>query len=527
MGAVRRALLSVSDKTGIVDFAKGLEKLGIEILSTGGTAKLLRENNINVTEVSDYTGFPEIMDGRVKTLHPKIHGAILAKRKNQSHMEEARQMGIVPIDLLAVNLYPFEETIAKPNVTMDEALENIDIGGPTMIRAAAKNFHDVVVVVNPSRYSEILSVLQRNNCDVPLPLRQELAYEAFSLTVGYDAAISEFFAGLREQLFGARISVSLAKKMDLRYGENPHQKAAFYVERDAGEPCVANAQQLSGKELSFNNILDLNAALELVKEFEEPAVVIIKHTNPCGAACGSDLREAYLKALECDPVSAFGCIIALNREVNADVASEIVRPSKEHPKFVEAIIAPGFSDDALEIIKNRRNWGQTVRLLSVGELEGATIRERSFDMRRVVGGMLFQQRDSILLDDSQLRVVTEQHPSDEQMRDIKFAWAVCKHVKSNAIVLAKGRATVGVGAGQMSRRDSAEIAIKKAGERAKGSVMASDAMFPFRDSIDLAAEAGVVAVIQPGGSQRDEEVIQAANEHRIAMLFTGMRHFKH
>lgn len=530
MVKIQTALISVSDKTNITELAKGLVDLGIDIISSGGTAKLLNENGIKATEVFEYTKFPEIMDGRVKTLHPKVHGGLLAVRDNAKHQQQMKENGIMPIDMVVVNLYPFEKTVAKENVTLGEAIENIDIGGPSMIRSAAKNHKYVAVIVDPGRYTSVLEELRANKGAISEETCFELAVEAFRQTSGYDKAIANYFAvkvpsagHIEQECFPADLSLQLKKKQDLRYGENPHQAAAFYVEDAVKEPCVSNAQQLTGKELSYNNIMDLNAALELVKEFEEPAVIVIKHTNPCGAGYAKSLAEAYIKAHSGDPVSAFGCVIGLNRRVDVQTAEEITASGH----FVEAMIAPDYDKEAIEILTKKRKWGENLRILKTGTLDAEAIDNYAHDMKRVVGGLLVQGRDLTTFDINTINYVTKKKPTEKEMMDLRFAWIVCKHVKSNAIVLAKDGLVVGVGAGQMSRVDSTEIAIKKAGDRAHGSVLASDAFFPFRDSVDIAAKAGITSVIQPGGSNKDEEVIAAANENNISMVFTGQRHFRH
>ncbi len=528
MAKITRALISVYDKRGIVDFSMGLKRLGVELISSGGTARLLKDAGLEVIEVSQYTGFPEILDGRVKTLHPKVHAGLLAIRGNPSHAKQMRELGILPIDMVVVNLYPFEQVVAR-NAPLEEVIENIDVGGPAMLRAAAKNYKHVAVVVDPSQYVKVLIELEKTQGELSEGLCFELAAEAFTKTSGYDRAIADFFAragtgGKSEQPFLPKLTLEFIKKQDLRYGENPHQLAAFYIQKGE-EPTkdkgIPSAKQISGKELSFNNILDLDAALELVREFEEPSAVIIKHTNPCGASIANNLAEALRKAYSGDPVSAFGCIIACNREVDKKTAEEVTAPGH----FVEAIVAPTFLPEAIEIIKTSRKWGQEVRLLEFGPLTKAA---SSLDMKKIVGGILAQTRDiDGQYSASQWKVVTTSKPSPNELQDLRFAWVVAKHVKSNAIVLAREGTVVGVGAGQMSRVDSVEIALKKAGERVRGAVMASDAFFPFRDGIDLAARAGVRAVIQPGGSVKDDEVVAAAEEHGIAMIFTGRRHFKH
>ena len=507
-----KALLSVYDKTGIVEFAKGLEKVGVEILSTGGTAKLLKENEVKVTMVSDYTGFPEMLDGRVKTLHPKIHGGILAMRDNEEHMKKLKEQNIDLIDVVVVNLYPFEETVSKESCTFEEAIEQIDIGGPTMLRSAAKNFEDVVVVCNPAKYNEVLEALKKE--DVPRDLRLLLAKEVFNHTAHFDTVISNYMEGIGKKRFPQHLEIAFQKVQDLRYGENPHQYASFYKEAIMFEPCVSNTKQLHGKQLSYNNIIDINDALELVKDFDEPTAAIIKHTNPCGVASAKTIDEAYKSAQEADPMSAFGSIVALNRNCTIGVAEIISK------LFVEVVICPKFEKDALELLMQKKN----IRLLETGELKQT---EKGYDMRKVVGGILVQTRNTSKLDPKKLKVVTKKNPTDQELEDMMFAWKVNKHVKSNSIVFAKNKIAVGVGAGQMSRVDSSIIAGRKAGDRAKGAVMSSDAFFPFRDGVDEAVKAGVTAIIQPGGSIRDQEVIDAANEQGIAMVFSGIRLFKH
>jgi len=518
---VRRALISVSDKTGIVEFGRALTERGVELLSTGGTFRLLQDNRVPVTEVSDHTGFPEMMDGRVKTLHPKIHGGILGRRGTDDAV--MAEHGISPIDMVVVNLYPFEDTVANPDCDLATAIENIDIGGPTMVRAAAKNHNDVAIVVNACDYDRVLQELDANGGELTWNTRFDLAVKAFEHTAGYDGAIANYLGGRTPDNdnadFPRTFNTQFVKVQDMRYGENPHQRAAFYAERHPGEACVATARQLQGKELSFNNVADTDAALECVKPFADPACVIVKHANPCGVAIGSDIRQAYDLAFATDPTSAFGGIIAFNRELDAATAQTIV-----DRQFVEVIIAPSVAPEAVDIVAAKKN----VRLLACGELN--TERARSMDYKRVTGGLLVQDRDLGMVAMEDVKVVTERQPSEDELSDLLFAWEVAKYVKSNAIVYARAGRTIGVGAGQMSRVYSARIAgIKAADEglEVKGSVMASDAFFPFRDGIDAAAEAGITAVIQPGGSMRDQEVIDAANEHGIAMVFTGMRHFRH
>lgn len=510
---IKRAMISVSDKTGVVEFARGLAELGVEIVSTGGTAKTLREAGVPVTYISDVTGFPEILGGRVKTLHPNVHGGILALR-NREHLGQLKEHNITPIDLVAVNLYPFRETIAKPGVTLADAVENIDIGGPTMVRSAAKNFENVLVVVNPARYMEVLDAMRGGRAGSDL--RMDLAREAFAHTSSYDAAITAYLEGITsKELFPPTMNTSVKRAQVLRYGENPHQQAAFYRDPSITGPCVGNAMQISGKELSYNNILDLNSAFELVREFSEPAAVIVKHNNPCGCACAGGPAEAYRKALEADPVSAYGGIAAYNCDVDAETAAEMAKI------FLEAVIAPGYEEGALKILKAKAN----LRLLVTGELTGQT--NDRLEVRKVNGGLLVQEADREVLRLPELKVVTKRQPTKEEMDGMIFAMTVVKHVKSNAIVITRERCLVGVGAGQMNRVGSARIATEQAGEKARGAVLGSDAYLPFNDTVLQAAKAGITAIIQPGGSIRDEESIKAADENGIAMVFTGMRHFKH
>jgi phosphoribosylaminoimidazolecarboxamide formyltransferase/IMP cyclohydrolase len=520
MTAIKRALLSVSDKSGIVELGQKLHAMGIEILSTGGTAKLLMENQIPVREVSDYTGFPEMMDGRVKTLHPKVHGGLLGRRGIDDAV--MAENGIEPIDLVVVNLYPFEETVARPDCDLPLAIENIDIGGPTMLRAAAKNHAAVTVVVDANDYQRVLDEMAANSGAVTDATRFDLAVKTFEHTAHYDGAIANYL-GARDHEgkaseFARTHNLQFHKAQDMRYGENPHQEAAFYVEAKPTEACIATAKQLQGKELSFNNIADTDAALECVKQFDEgPACVIVKHANPCGVAIGATLLEAYDRAYSTDSESAFGGIIAFNQELDADTAQAIVER-----QFVEVIIAPKVSQGAVEAVAAKKN----VRLLECGEWPVESTPR--LDYKRVNGGLLVQGADLAL--SNEIRVVSKRVPTEAEMRDLLFAWKVAKFVKSNAIVYGSNNMTIGVGAGQMSRVNSARIAAIKAehaGLEVNGSVMASDAFFPFRDGIDSAAEAGIAAVIQPGGSMRDEEVIAAADEHGMAMVFTGMRHFRH
>jgi len=518
MSKIQRALLSVSDKTGIVELAKALQAQNVDILSTGGTAKLLADNGITVTEVSDYTGFPEMMDGRVKTLHPKIHGGLLGRRGTDDEVME--NQGIKPIDLVVVNLYPFEQTIAKPDCDLATAIENIDIGGPAMLRSSAKNHAFVTVVVDTADYEKVITEMRENEGSVTAETRRYLAYKTFTHTARYDSAISNYLGKqiAEDADFPPTLSFQYKQAQTMRYGENPHQKAAFYVEHEIKEASVSTAAQIQGKALSYNNVADTDAALECVKSFEQPACVIVKHANPCGVAVDDTILQAYERAFKTDPTSAFGGIIAFNRPLDAETAKTII-----DRQFVEVIIAPEVTDEAKAVVKKKKN----VRVLASGMWEKAI---PNFDFKRVNGGLLVQDRDLGVITERDLNFVTEREPSPTEIADLLFAWKVAKFVKSNAIVYAKNNMTIGVGAGQMSRVYSAKIAgIKAADENlvVKGAVMASDAFFPFRDGIDAAAEAGITAIIQPGGSMRDNETIYAANEHNIAMVFTGMRHFRH
>ncbi len=524
MEPVRRALLSVYDKRGIVDFARGLADLGIEILSTGGTADLLGRARIEVRDVADVTGFAEMLDGRVKTLHPAVHGGLLARRDLPGHMAALEERGIPRIDLLAVNLYPFEATVAREGATDEEITEQIDIGGPAMLRSGAKNHASVAVVSSPDRYAEVLAALRANAGGVPDALRLDLAREAFRTTARYDAAVGSWLSSRGGGTFPEFYSPLFRKVSDLRYGENPHQRAALYGEAGTDEPSLAAADILWGKELSFNNILDLDAGLDLVRDLAGPAAAVIKHTNPCGCAEADTPLEAYRNAYAGDPLSAFGCVLALNRVVDAETAIAIARPDT----FVEAIVAPGYAAGAIEALTGRQPWGRSVRIVKVADPASAARLRAPRDLRRIVGGVLVQDRDRMLLPTGPApRCVTQRPPTDAERADLLFAWGVSKHVKSNAVVFAKGRATVGIGAGQMSRVDASEAAVRKAGDRARGAVLASDAFFPFPDGLEVAARAGVTAAIQPGGSRNDAAVIEAANSHGMAMLFTGMRHFRH
>ncbi|MGJ0580353.1 bifunctional phosphoribosylaminoimidazolecarboxamide formyltransferase/IMP cyclohydrolase [Xenorhabdus bovienii] len=523
---IRRALLSVSDKVGIVEFAKALSSRGVELLSTGGTARLLAEAGLNATEVSDYTGFPEMMDGRVKTLHPKVHGGILGRRGQDDEVMSLHQ--ISPIDMVVVNLYPFAQTVAKPDCSLEDAVENIDIGGPTMVRSAAKNHKDVTIVVNSQDYGKIIEEMDSHQNSLTQPTRFDLAIKAFEHTAAYDSMIANYFGKLVPAYhgetnqpsgrFSRTLNLNFIKKQDMRYGENSHQDAAFYIEEQIAEASIATATQLQGKALSYNNIADTDAALECVKTFSEPACVIVKHANPCGVAVGADIHTAYDRAFKTDPTSAFGGIIAFNRKLDADTAKAIIER-----QFVEVIIAPSINEEALPILATKQN----VRVLACGEWHSPVA---GLDFKRVNGGLLVQDRDLGMVAEADLKVVSKRQPTEQEMRDALFCWKVAKFVKSNAIVYAKDNMTVGIGAGQMSRVYSAKIAgIKAADEglEVQGCAMASDAFFPFRDGIDAAAAVGVSCVIQPGGSIRDDEVIAAADEHGITMIFTGMRHFRH
>lgn len=518
MAQITRALISVSDKTGVVEFAKFLVGNSVEILSTGGTAKLLRDAGLTVKDVSDFTGFPEMLDGRVKTLHPKVHGGLLGMRSNPEHVSTMKAHGIENIDMVVVNLYPFEATVAKDGCSLEDAIENIDIGGPTMLRSAAKNNQDVTVIVDHNDYATVEHEMKMANGSVSEKTNFRLAVKVFQHTAAYDGAISNYLGarlGNEVEQYPETFTMQVKKTQNLRYGENPQQSAAFYVDKEINEPCVANAVQLQGKELSFNNIIDLDAAIETVKEFADGAAVIIKHTNPCGVALAESPLAAYLKARECDPLSAFGGIVGFNRQVDAETAQELTST------FLEAVIAPGYTAEALAIFTAKKN----VRVMKVPPLEAYAA--SGYDLKKVVGGLLVQGRDLGMIQALDCKVATDRTPTKAEYKALDFAWRVCKHVKSNAIVFSNSQQTVGIGAGQMSRVDSSRIAVQKSLLSTAGTVLASDAFFPFRDGVDAAAEAGVTAIIQPGGSVRDEEVIKAANEHGIAMLFTGMRHFRH
>jgi phosphoribosylaminoimidazolecarboxamide formyltransferase/IMP cyclohydrolase len=523
---IERALVSVSDRTGLTEFAQGLVAAGVEIYASGGSRRHLEGAGIPVREVAAYTGFPEMLDGRIKTLHPKIHGGILSRRNRSDDMAALAEQGIVPFELVVVNLYPFQETVAKPGVSIDEAIENIDIGGPTLIRAAAKNHEFVTVVCEPSKYGRIIEQLQASGSTTP-DLRVEFAAAAFAHTADYDTAIAAYFAALDHTRYSVlstqfpqQIVKSLRLVSTLRYGENPHQPAALYSTFSPRPDSLARARQLHGKELSYNNYLDLDSALAVVRSLPAPGVAVLKHNNPCGAATADTLGEAMRRAWEGDSLSAFGSVLGFNVPVDAAAADFLVEPDR----FVEAIVAPEFTPEAFEILTTKPKWKANVRLLAVGKIEPGR-GERQ--MRQISGGMLCQTADDLPDDEAEWKVVTSAQPSESQWGDLRFAWAVCRHVKSNAIVLVKDQTLVGVGAGQMSRVDAVEIAIKKAGDRASRAVLASDAFFPFDDSIHRAAEAGVAAIIQPGGSRRDDEVIAACDRHGLPMMFTGRRHFRH
>jgi phosphoribosylaminoimidazolecarboxamide formyltransferase / IMP cyclohydrolase len=519
---VRRALISVSDKTGVADFAKGLAALGVEILSTGGTASALREAGLEVTDVSEFTGQEEILDGRVKTLHPRLHAALLARRADPEHMATLEREGIEPIDVVCVNLYPFEQTVAGHDVAPEEAIENIDIGGPTMIRAAAKNHESVAVVVKPESYDAVCAELEENGGEISASTRHWLANEAFAQTARYDAAISRWFSAEYED-FPEHLAVAYEKVLDLTYGENPHQRAALYSEAGVRSHILSRVAKLHGRALSFNNVLDLDSARALVGDFADPACVIVKHNNPCGVAVGKDALDAYLKALACDPMSAYGGVIALNRPIGVELAGEL------HRNFVEVLISPAYEDGALEVLQQK----EAIRILCEEERRQHDPTER--DVKRVFGGLLIQDRDGEPEPRELMETVTDTQPSEQQWADMCFAWTVCRRVRSNAIVIAKDGATLGIGAGQMSRVDSVRLAVEKCrdarGEDADallaGSALASDAFFPFADGPELAIEAGTTAVIQPGGSKRDAEVIEACDATSVAMVFTKHRHFRH
>jgi phosphoribosylaminoimidazolecarboxamide formyltransferase/IMP cyclohydrolase len=513
---IKRALISVSDKTGIVELAKELSSVGVEIISTGGTQKTLKDAGIDVINISDITGFPECLDGRVKTLHPKVHGGLLAMRSNPEHMRQIKELGIEPIDMVIINLYPFKQTILKGHVELEEAIENIDIGGPTMLRAAAKNYQDVVVIVDPKDYQMVIDELKSSK-EISLKTKFKLASKVFEHTSHYDTLIAKYLRDkVGEEEFPQTLSLTFEKVQDMRYGENPHQKAVFYKEVGANVGCISSAKQLHGKELSYNNINDANGALDLLKEFDEPTVVAVKHANPCGVASAGNIYDAYVKAYESDPVSIFGGIVAANREIDEKTAEEI------NKIFLEIVIAPSFSEGALKILSQKKN----IRLLQLDNIS-AKLPAGTYDMKKVAGGLLVQSYNNELLNTDDLKVVTEKQPTKEEMESLIFAMKVVKHTKSNGIALAKGKQSIGVGPGQTNRIMAAKIAIEYAGERSKGAVMASDAFFPFPDCVEAAAAAGITAIIQPGGSIKDQESIDACNKFGIAMVFTGIRHFKH
>jgi phosphoribosylaminoimidazolecarboxamide formyltransferase/IMP cyclohydrolase len=526
----RRALLSVSDKSGLGPFAQGLAALGFELISTGGTARFLKEQGLAVIDIAAYTGFPEMMDGRVKTLHPKVHGALLGRPDLPEDAKAIREHGIVPFELIVCNLYPFEQTIAKLGIAVDEAIEQIDIGGPSMVRSAAKNHAYVAVVTQPAQYDDVLAALKTGT--LSLDVRRQLMQAAFEMTARYDRAIADYFATAPAAApaaaaeaapaqFPTRLSLSFGLHSSLRYGENPHQSAAFYVEDKPPVASLAAAEVLHGKELSYNNLLDLDAALGIVREFQDPAAVVIKHNNPCGCAIAKSLSDAFLAAYAGDPVSAFGSILGFNRKIDVATAEALCEPNR----FIESILAPDYDAAAYELLTTKPKWKNNVRLLklpSLGDPQPTTL-----EYRRVTGGMLVQDRDDQPDPEAEWKVVTSRAPTAAELRDLAFAWKVCKHVKSNAILFAKDGAVVGVGAGQMSRLDSSRIAAEKAGDRSRGAVVASDAFFPFRDGVDTVAASGITAIIQPGGSKGDPETIAAANQHGLAMVFTGRRHFKH
>jgi len=532
---IRTALVSVSNKEGVVDFAKQLRGMGVKIISTGGTARALAEAGVDVVSIDAVTGFPEMMDGRVKTLHPKIHGGLLALRDKADHAAALKEHNIEPIDLVCVNLYPFEQTVAKAGCTLEEAIENIDIGGPSMVRSASKNHKYVTVVTSPAQYGRVIEEMRAKKGAVGEALRKDCARAAFGLTAAYDAAISKYLNARAGVEYPERISLTAARKSDLRYGENPHQSAGFYTLAASGEVSVGSARQLEGgKEISFNNLLDANAAFELVKEFAEPAAVVVKHLNPCGCAIDDDIQVAYEKAYLGDVVSAFGGIVALNRTIDVELATTIMESYGRFGKaagaagfFAEVIVAPAYDGEAVKVIRTLKTWGQDVRLLETGPIDRARIDSGEFDVRCIVGGLLLQKRDLVGWEPDLLTYPTKVKPTPEQLEDLRIAWLTAKHVKSNTITLVSGRKLVGVGAGQMNRVESGQLAVKHAGKAAKGAAMGSDAFFPFPDNVVNAAEAGIACVVQPGGSKKDDEVIAAADAAGIAMVFAGKRHFKH
>ena len=508
----KRALISVSNKEKIVDFAKGIAEFGYEIVSTGGTLKVLQEAGIPAISVDEVTGFPEMLDGRVKTLHPFIHGGLLGRRSNPDHVKQMEEHHIAPIDMVVVNLYPFKETLEKANVTKEEIIENIDIGGPTMLRSAAKNFADVTVVVDPKDYDSVLAAIEENRLDVAF--REKLAAKVFRHTAHYDALIAQYFMEETKETFPETYTVTYEKVQNLRYGENPHQQAAFYKDPVVSGMSIARAKQLHGKELSYNNIQDANAALEILAEYEEPAAVAVKHMNPCGIGVAETIEDAFQRAYNADPVSIFGGIVALNREVNQETAEKLSKI------FLEIVIAPNFTEEALEILTQKKN----IRLL---QLAFSKAEKESLKLTAVNGGVLVQTKDQTITLPEDWKVATDRKPSEQEIADLLFAWKAVKHVKSNAIVLAKANMTIGIGAGQMNRVGSAKIAIEQAGDKANGAVMASDAFFPMPDTVEEAAKAGIKAIIQPGGSKRDQDSIDVCNKHGICMVYTGIRHFKH
>ena len=510
---MKRALISVYDKSGIIEFAKDLKDLGWEIISTGGTSKILKEANIDIKEIEEITNFPEILDGRVKTLNPNIHGGILYKRDNETHINTLKELNINSIDMVVNNLYPFEETLKREGVSHEEIIENIDIGGPSMIRAAAKNYKDVIAIIDPKDYDLIINEL-KNNKDTSLETRQYLAAKVFQYTAYYDSLISNYFNKLENIDFPNILNLSFKNKQELRDGENPHQKAAFYKERDNLEGTISGGIQLHGKELSFNNINDSNGALEILKEFEEPTIVAVKHANPCGIGSGENLLEAYEKAYESDKISIFGGIIAANREIDEKVAEKI------NEIFIEIVMAPDFTEEALNILKSKKN----IRLIKIPNIMKKDY--PFYDIKKVLGGILLQERDTKILD-GELKVVTKRKPTEKEMLDLLFAWKAVKGVKSNSVLLAKNKGTIGIGMGETNRVWAVEKAIERAGDKAQGSVLASDGFFPFKDSVEALAKAGITAIIQPGGSIRDEESIIEADKNNMAMIFTGIRHFKH
>ncbi len=510
---VKRALISVSDKRNIVEFASQLRELGVEIISTGGTARLLEEKDIEVTPVSAETGFPELFDGRVKTLHPRIHGGLLNVRVNREHQRQMKENSIKPIDLLVCNLYPFQQTILREGHSINEAIENIDVGGPAMVRAAAKNYRDVAVVMDPDDYDKIINDL-RTGGDIPEERRKELASHAFMVVSNYDRSIYEYLTGDKEK-FPLLLDYRFEKKSEMRYGENPHQRAFFYHRVNSGDPCIANARQIHGTRLSLNNMVDLDSALQIIREYEKPSVVIIKHTNPCGMASSGSLVESYRQALDCDSLSAFGGIVGLNMEVDEETAGEMSK------LFLECVLAPSYSDRALDILRKKKR----IRLMEVPGFRGGYRENLSF--RQVSGGLLLQETDTQPAEPENVDVVSRRKPTDEELVSLFYAWKLSRYVKSNAAVLTKGEKTVGIGSGHTSRVDAVRTAVHKAGDKARGACLASEAFIPFRDNIDEANKAGITAVIEPGGSIRDQEVIEAADEHDIALVFTGIRCFRH